>query len=220
MLIRDFLTEGRDQSLYHWMNPIKANSVFASDRMEARWTHRIDGRDVMGNSFTRNSHFDWGRMIRLTVDQTRLTQTNKIIPLDGEYVFSRTHGHTETDWRKARPFYMDRHAFSKLGRKASLVMAEEFVVGDINNLHRCLKQIEIHPLNVSGGKFVACFISAHGYAAHFDVPLMVTSRAQEQWDEIMSIWQVTDEEDDSHWVEETEERLERAKAGELSPALD
>ena len=116
-----FLIEARQAYLYHWMSVGKTQNVFANDLMPARWQHNIPGisKPVVGNSFSRNSSLRYNKNpIKITVDQIKLTHTNKIIPADGYVIY-----------RKG-----DDHAHREL--------CEEFVVGPIKNIHNCIVQIE------------------------------------------------------------------------------
>ncbi len=124
--------ESRLAPLYHFMNFQKMQNVFENDLMPARWIHDIPGiGKVRGNSFTRNPRLEMFRVTKITVDQLKLSQTHKIIPLDGQATFSRSSSWTihRTDRNTVRP---DR-----------LLLMEEFVFGDIKNLHIFISNMEM-----------------------------------------------------------------------------
>lgn len=129
------LFEGREGFLYHWMDAVKALHVFTSDTMTANWKHTLPtepDRTLTGNSFTRDAKLQWGSYgIKLTVDQQRLSQTHKIVPLDGHYVHNYTRG--RFDWETVK---------SRTKRHANANPSEEFVIGDIKLLHRYITNIE------------------------------------------------------------------------------
>lgn len=135
---QEILEAGEAGYLYHWMTMEKSDDVLENDRMPARWEHKIDGRVVLGNSFTRNKMFSFGEehCIRLTVDKRILSHTNKIIPLDGEFVWSRQH--------YPRALRHDRVAHT-VGNH----FGEEFVVGDIVDLSRAVVKIDVRGYNSS-----------------------------------------------------------------------
>jgi hypothetical protein len=119
----------------------------------ARWSN-----SVYGNSFTRNKRLAWD-FVQITVDKNILAQTNKIVPLDGQLVndyknrlaFHKSvpnmfKSNVPDGWKydnqgnripiSYRKFDYDR---GTLGGELS----EEFVIGDIKNIHRCIVKIEI-----------------------------------------------------------------------------
>lgn len=125
---------GEEGYLYHWMNMKKTEDVFENDYMPARWEHEVGGRRIFGNSFSRNKMFSFGeeRCVRLTVDKRILASTNKIIPLDAELV------HTQTHFPQMKP-PRDRLKFGRYGSE----FAEEFVIGDIRNIARCIVKVDV-----------------------------------------------------------------------------
>lgn len=134
----EILSEGpSDTLLYHWMTMAKTEDVFDNDYMPAKWTHVIGGREILGNSFTRNKMFRFGEAhcVRLTVDKRALQYTNRIIPLDGELVHTRQHF--------PKSIRKDRVEWGKSGSQ----FAEEFVVGDIHDLSRCIVKVDVHGFN-------------------------------------------------------------------------
>lgn len=140
MKIFEIITEAREAPLYHGMDSKKALAVFSNDILPAQWTHNIPAMGkVTGNSFSRNKLLKYAYVV-ITVDQHRLSQTNKIIPLDGEYVHRAIDG-TPSPSKSAR----DRNAIDVYGqkKKPKHLLSEEFVVGDIKPLHKYIIGIKI-----------------------------------------------------------------------------
>lgn len=146
------LFEGRDAPLYHTMDYDKAMDVFENDFMPARWTHKIPGIGaVVGNSFSRNKNLRFRNHVLLTVNQRAITK-NKIIPLDGNAIFSYTTSGRSFD---RNDFDRNRHdprkGYKGIGwgdTKSSdgkiirgQTLSEEFVVGDIKQLHTIITKI-------------------------------------------------------------------------------
>ncbi len=120
------LFEARQAPLYHFMARGKVLDVLRTDTLTAAWTHEIDGRDLTGTSLTRNAKLNWGNsIVRLTLDQDRLSRRFKIIPLDGERAFRRTRGFPDDG--------PDRVKNSE--RKRDLTLSEEFLIGNVPSLH-------------------------------------------------------------------------------------
>ena len=130
MKLTDLITEGRDAPLYHMMDARKSESIFRNDTMYAVHQHMISGRLIWGISFTRFAQ-RWQRAfgsVWLEVNQTKLAQSHKMIPVDGEFALATKHG------MDAKYQYRDRY---------SEQFSEEFVVGDINNLHSYILSITV-----------------------------------------------------------------------------
>lgn len=145
MRANEFITEGREGFLYHGMELDKAVNVLSNDTMPAQWEHTIPGLGkVRGNSFSRNPKLRWG-WVTLTVDHAKLAQNNRIIPLDAEYV--QAHRGTDPKTRmNLHPDISDRsHAgqWSGTKKKPDEFLQEEFVVGDIKNLHKKIVMIKL-----------------------------------------------------------------------------
>lgn len=199
MKITEILTEGRDAPLYHVMGEEKAAAVFASDTMPARWTHDIPGRgQVTGNSFTRNKHYkqtDYagaeGFVCRIVVDQNRLAQTHKIIPVHGELVHQ--YGQ-EKQWKAdvgideptdIRKLAQDPSNVDRGSKEQTDLMDEEFVVGDIKNLHQYVRQIDIWSsvaTTTDKGKFLVYLLQ---YAKKFNIPVNISPEAQASVDKLL-----------------------------------
>jgi hypothetical protein len=141
----EFIIEGREGYLYHGMELDKAINVFKNDMIPAMWEHNIPGIGrIKGNSFTRNKLLRWG-FVKLTVDQQKLAQNNKIIPLDADYVHLQKFNKSEKPipWNAK---ISDRNQISPhtwFKKTPEEFLQEEFVIGDIKNLHIKLVQIEL-----------------------------------------------------------------------------
>lgn len=163
---QEIINEGREGPLYHLMEIEKALAVFAQDAMEARWVHKLAGKEVIGNSFTRNKKLVWGRPVRLTVDQRILAQTNKIIPLDGEYVFRQTHGYS-----------LIRDRIYNAPDSTNAVWSEEFVVGPISALHRIIIAITLWVpwmKQPTPSEAVQVYEAAKQYSEKWSIPLHIS----------------------------------------------
>lgn len=131
----DTMIEGRDAPLYHWMDKKKTLIVLSINAMPAKWEHMIpsQGKDyVYGTSMSRNEKFNWDNgEVRITFDQSQLAMNHKIIPLDAERAFHSAQGNPDfvLDRDKAQYGYSDK------------IMAEEFVIGNIEPLDRYVTEI-------------------------------------------------------------------------------
>ncbi len=117
------------------------------DTIKAYQQHKIDGRTVKGTSFTRSKQLafknrSFGPVV-LEVDQSKLSHTNKMIPVDAEYAHylarNRRKGNDPVALRAWNKF--NDRASGTGTHEMGAAMAEEFVVGDIHPLSRYLTQI-------------------------------------------------------------------------------
>ncbi len=160
-LVESLLIEGRDAPLYHWMDGFKAINVLKNDKLEARVLHDIPGlgTDVKGISLSRNKRFTFlgSSQIRLTLDQSKLSQKYKFIPLDGEAAFRRRHELPST--------VTDRG-----GQDEGMRFAEEYLLErDIMELHKYVAEIFIQ--NVSSYHDRQLVELVKKYAGLWDIPL-------------------------------------------------
>ena len=146
MLLSD-LFESKSAPLYHWLANDKLKSMIERDEMLGKWEHYmpIEGKTFNGNSFSRNPRLviDY-YSVRLTLDQAKLSSSFKIIPTDGSYVFhgKGVHQMTNVVDKKVRLKHLDNlRDRSFLSDKKNF--SEEFVVGDIKNLHKYITEIAI-----------------------------------------------------------------------------
>ena len=178
MKITEIITEGRGADLYHGMLPDKALSVFANDSMPANWQHDIPGMGrVNGNSFSRNKfygtiYYDGGYSLRLVLDEAKLAQAHKIFPINGELIHRLAMSNNirrdtgvpiRTDTRDMPPEASDR------AKPAESQMSEEFVVGNIVNLHRYIKSIEL--FNAAAHSSTPFAYALINYAKKFNIPV-------------------------------------------------
>lgn len=178
------VNEGRDAPLYHIMGEQKAQYVFTKDVMPARWTHNIPGvGKVSGNSFSRNKFLqqEQNMVVRLTVNQSLLARNHKIIPLNAELVHSFTqhndflndYGMPPETLSQYKPEEPDDRTKPDVDR-----FDEEFVVGDIKQLHRYIISIDIWgDLNYAEdqGRFLIAMMK---YAKKFNIPVNIPDEAK------------------------------------------
>ena len=161
--LRDYLLESRDAPLYQMVQRKKAEYIFSTDSMPARHIHDIPryGK-VMGNSFTRNSKLVWWGVVWLQINQTRLRQRHKIIPVDGEYVLSVMRGAKLDNDNRDR---ISEH------------LSEEFVVGDIVHLHYYITKITMRYSNafrlLSRIDILTLHKLVNDYANNWNIPLEI-----------------------------------------------
>ncbi len=174
--------------LFHFMDEKKTELVFGIDNMPAHWVHDIPGLGrTEGNSFTRNSRYNHTTPVRLTIDQAKLATRNKIVPLDGELIFRQT-----ASYRAA-----DGHRDRLMNAKHS-PMAEEFVVGDIKNLHTVVTSVMIMQTAtwLSSSKLLDLVADVTGYCSKWFIPVTFHPKVQERLDEIQRDHEMYDQEDE------------------------
>lgn len=160
------LVEGRDAPLYHnfSLESEKAQTVFLNDVLPAAWIHNIPklGK-TKGTSFTRNPRLEWGD-IRLKCNQAKLAYTHKIIPLDGQVVFSNSVA-------SGRVFIPVTDRGGSSSRKERDTLAEEFVLGDIKPLHDYLIDITVQTTKEDSTKLKELLLPVLDYAYKWKVPV-------------------------------------------------
>ncbi len=138
MKIQDLFEQSR-ASLFHNLNVGKAYTVFKENKLPASWEHVLpDGSREKGTSLSRNSKM--GRdvkeplfgPIQLVLNQEKLKRNHKLVPLDAEVAIRKQ----EDDIERAYKF-RDRI----IRGKEPTTFEEEFIVGDVNNLHQYLEKI-------------------------------------------------------------------------------
>jgi hypothetical protein len=197
------LFEGRDASLYHTMNYDKAMDVFENDMMPARWEHKIPGGDIVkGNSFTRNKNLRHADTVWLIINQNAITN-NKIIPLDGEYVwahsFDRKLPYNRQDRLRHQDPWGDREVWNSITKKNEIQrgqpLSEEFVVGDIKNLHRIITKIVLFDSGqtyLGPNKSFNLFELTEAYAKKHQIQFEVSQKYQSMIDQYLE-WQEYDD---------------------------
>lgn len=201
MRFAEIVNEARMAPLYHYMRQEKAFDVFANDVMPAKWKHLIGGREVLGNSFTRNKNYEHGSAcVRLHMNQAVLAQRNKIIPLDGEVTFRHT---LDRDARAIDPDHTapDPHNFrdrkvNSRGLGQDRALQEEFVVGDIRPLSKAILLIEVLDASfyhISGHQAVTLLDTVQEYAAKHNVETMIHPRFIENVENIKAMWAQDDD---------------------------
>lgn len=128
------LFEGRDALLYHTMDIYKAEMCFKNDEMPAKWEHKflLTGKKIKGNSFSRNRNLIFNVPVGLVINQILLAQTHKIYAIDGQKTFFYTaYGDIDN-------YIKDRNT-----KDNNAILSEEFVIGDIKELHKYIERVEI-----------------------------------------------------------------------------
>ena len=119
--VESVLTEGRDAPLYHGTSYSNAAAILAANIIEARTSQFLSGyknRPTKGVSLSRNWRMSggWGPVM-FELDQRVLRHNHKIVPVNyGQEIAARSTEYAE---------------------------AEEFVVGPISELDRCLLAIYV-----------------------------------------------------------------------------
>jgi hypothetical protein len=143
------ITESKSSPLYHWLTTEKAYFIIDHDAMPGKWDHfmPVEGKVYQGNSFSRNSRLNLEHCkMRITVDQAKLASKYKIMPTDGNYVF-----HSSRARNQSKDGTVDMSRFNYLRDRThssseAYNFAEEFVVGDITNLHLYITEIFVDNL--------------------------------------------------------------------------
>lgn len=206
MKIFDILIEGRDAVLYHTMDQYKARNVFSDDIMPARFEHNIPGYGkIKGNSFTRNVKLIWNGCIRLTIDQNKLSRRYKIIPLDGEHAFRFSMNSEEKEyWERIKDKMRDRllHRGSPNNTEELTYgiepLSEEFVIGDIKNLHQYIIRIYFYANegfnSIGPGAKVTLYDIVNRYCERWKISLVVNPAIPREISRIKQEWEDEDEE--------------------------
>ena len=201
MRFAEIISEARMAPLFHYMRQEKAFDVLTNDAMPARWKHLIDGREVKGNSFTRNKNYEHGTScIRLHMNQMVLAQRNKIIPLDGEVTFRHT---LDKDAREIDPDYNPPNPLNFRDRKINArglgqdrALQEEFVVGDIRPLSKAIAVIEILDVsfyNISGHQAVTLLELVQDYTTKHNIETIIHPNFIENVNRIKEMWAEDDD---------------------------
>jgi hypothetical protein len=137
----------RSSPLYHWLDSNKIKHVLAHDEMLGKWEHYmpVEGKTFQGNSLSRNSRLDLTHTnVRFTFNQAKLAARFKIIPVDGSYVYhgKGVHAMTNPIDKKARLKHLD-HMRDRTFQADQSNYSEEFVIGDIKQVHLYIDEIKI-----------------------------------------------------------------------------
>lgn len=117
------LFEIKAAPLYHWLSFAKMKSLFDDDVLKGTWSHKFEGKTIIGSSFTRNRALHWGSYdVRLTLDQAKLSMRHKIMPVDGIQ-----------SWGNGKQ--RDRQG----GTQQEL--AEEFLIGDVKKASEYITEV-------------------------------------------------------------------------------
>lgn len=148
----------RPALLYHHMDVRKALTVLAGDAMPGRFRHHdpVSGAYLQGNSFSRNPTMGVRPTdcVRITVDRDALARRHRIVPFDSDAAFERYRRFLkddgQVDWDEYGDYWnaydLDPAEADRRKNGAGLQWAEEFVVGDIRELHRYVTSVEVNHL--------------------------------------------------------------------------
>jgi len=177
------LPPGRYAPLFHVMDVHKAVAVFTGDAMPARFTHHdpVGGRLISGNSFSRNRGMGVRPTdcIQITVDQEALRRRHRIIPFDADAAFERYRRFVgedgNMDWEEFEDYWnaydLDPREYDRLKSRWGQQWSEEFVLGDIRELHRYVTRIEVnyqdHP------RWHAAQSAANDFAHRFGIEIEI-----------------------------------------------
>ena len=158
----------------------KARHVFEHNIMEARWKSVVGGRELLGNSFSRNHNLWFGSgPVRITVDTFKLRRHNRVIPLDGELVHALTSNFSKPD------NFRDRTGnWSAGNRYHNEQLREEFVVGNIEPLSRVIERIEIR----QGIRIMPVVEATLDYCERHRIPLLCSDTVLRDVDLIAQSW--------------------------------
>jgi len=162
----------RSAPLYHWMDRRKAQRVFKNDALKALYQRPGLGRGI---SLTRNSHYnqDWDasgdQSIRLTLNQEKLAQRHKILPIDAEFWRYTKTGKLKPG-EKYDPEIIPADRSKEWHSNPGGQFAEEFLIGSITPLHNYLTEIYYR----HGGHDDETFLRALArYVKKWQIPLVV-----------------------------------------------
>ena len=148
--LRQPVNEGRDAPVFHWVDHKKLVNILSKNSMPARFTHTLPetNQQVTGNSMSRNPKFyagDVWKIARLTFSQSKLAHTHKIIPLDADVAYRHGSGEEAFVTDRGKEHEHEKLINLKMAKQGTLVtsdvMAEEFVIGDIEPLNIYLIEI-------------------------------------------------------------------------------
>ncbi len=171
----------RPARLYHHMDVPKALSVLRADAMPARFRHHdpVTGAYLDGNSFSRNASMGVRPTdsVRLVVDPVGLRARHRVVPLDSDAAFERYRRFLNdagaVDWEEYGDYWnaydLDPSERDRTRNAWQHQWAEEFVVGDIRDLHRHVVSVEVnhhpHP------RWTALREAALAFGRRFGVPV-------------------------------------------------
>ena len=137
------IIEGRDAPLYHFCDSGKLYNAIDNNTLKGTWNHNLKQwlgpryEKVRGTSLTRNKKLSWDyTRIRLTLNQSIIFRTNKIITVNGQYAY---YGASNMHPSKVK----NDDFISRSRWDSEHDLDEEFVVGDIKNLNKALLEIKV-----------------------------------------------------------------------------
>ena len=161
MKITDVILEGRDAPLYHFADEAKISHLTQYDELEGNWEHDLSqwlGKRVTGISLTRNKRLlanDSSKWARIELDQTKLTQRYRLIPLEGDYAhwLAGQLSPSQLNTLVKNPT-MQKDQSSRYRFRRGLDWNEEFLLGSIKPASKYIKNISINETTLGwlGGK--------------------------------------------------------------------
>ena len=131
MKLTDLFEEAHQ--LYHLTEFDKALDLLEHDKFTRLWKHETKEGDYEGVSFSRNPKFHYGdKPVRFVVDLQKVKQKYKIVTLDAERAFH--HSIENPRW-----YVIKDRKLNSNGQQ----YAEEFVLGNLDQLHKYLLRIEL-----------------------------------------------------------------------------
>lgn len=152
MRYTEIINEARQGHLYHWVRMAHLNHITNKNMLPASWTHYVPyyDRTLVGRSFTRNKrriHLGYMNRVLLVFDHAKLAMNNKIFPLDADMAFLNTDMYRN---KKAKIINIRDRRPRKHNNIPTEPYAEEFVIGDIENISsKLLYAVQTMPLGKS-----------------------------------------------------------------------
>lgn len=161
----EILFEGRDAPLYMAISSGKLDGLLTNDTLVASTESRGSGHiltdlgykgKVAGHSMTRNPKLSWMEKKNypglFTIDQNKLSQRHKIIPIDADYVAWQkspySAGETYDKYGNMIPDFKNittkKRNRDRIKNRDGDVWAEEFVVGSISNFSKYVISLKIN----------------------------------------------------------------------------
>jgi hypothetical protein len=137
----------------------KAVDVLKNDRFTRLWKHETHEGSFEGISFSRNPNFHYGnKALRLVLNLQKVKQKYKIVQLDAERAFH--HSVENPRW-----YVIKDRKLNKNGQQ----YAEEFVLGDLKDLHKYIERIEIMKTASHSRKFSDLQDAVNEYAKKWKI---------------------------------------------------
>jgi hypothetical protein len=149
----EYLKESvNDDLLYHWLSLEKISNLLNKNILYGKFKHTINGVEYIGNSFSRNKHLKIDYYtVRLTCDKDKLKQNYKIMPLDGEIIHRKIDTADDYKYNKNKDRNPKKtNVFGDQPIKKDFHIHrfdEEFILGDIKNISKYIKSVDVYEGN-------------------------------------------------------------------------